>query len=128
MAEEPRRLLQTLANTGLQLCQADSAGVSLLDTSSEGERFFRWAAMAGVLAPRLMQTGPEHSLCGTCLKCGAPQLYAFPGRHYSYPGFQPFEDIVEALVVPFPVGSGLSERFGSSRMALTDCLMPRMLA
>jgi signal transduction histidine kinase len=107
MAEDPENLLQTLAQTGLRLCRAESAGVSILETGADGCGFFRWGAMAGVLGPRLGQTGPLHSPCGTCLERGASQLYAFPGRHYAYPGFQPAETVVEALVVPFPERTGL---------------------
>ena len=41
MAENPRNMLQQLVETAQRLCNADSAGISLL----EGERF-RWASAA----------------------------------------------------------------------------------
>ena len=48
LADSPGSVLQTLANTLLQIFQAGSAGVSLL--SDDAERFY-WAAIAGLWQP-----------------------------------------------------------------------------
>jgi len=49
MAVNPRNMLQKLAETALELCSAETAGVSLLETQDDQE-VFRWEALAGVCA------------------------------------------------------------------------------
>ena len=55
MADNPRNLLQKLAEVALDLCRADTAGVSLL----EGD-VFRWEAVAGVFAAARGGTMPRN--------------------------------------------------------------------
>ena len=50
LADSPRVILQTLAETILEIFAADSAGVSLLTKEDGGRRFF-WPAIAGVWKP-----------------------------------------------------------------------------
>src|SRR5262245_57960995 len=47
LADSPRTILKTLTETILEITQSDSAGVSLLTTDEEGERFY-WPAIAGM--------------------------------------------------------------------------------
>src|SRR5207253_10376296 len=49
MTESPHNILQKLVETALELCRADSAGISLIETQN-GEPVFRWEALAGVYA------------------------------------------------------------------------------
>src|SRR5687768_1840499 len=83
LATSPRRILQTLTDTALELCRAHSAGVSLVER--EGERhIFRWHAVSGQWAPLLWSTLPrEFSPCGTVLDRGAPQFMRRPARHFT---------------------------------------------
>jgi hypothetical protein len=46
MAVNPRNMLQKLAETALELCSAETAGVSLLEIG-DGQELFRWEALAG---------------------------------------------------------------------------------
>src|SRR5262249_217420 len=48
LADSPRTILQTLTETILEITQSDSAGVSLLTTDEEGERFYL-PAIAGMM-------------------------------------------------------------------------------
>ena len=74
LANEPERLLQKLVDTSLELCQAHSAGISLLEEEN-GRKIFRWHALAGDYAPHLWGTTPrEFSPCGTVLDTDAVQL------------------------------------------------------
>jgi len=43
MAHSPENVLQKLVQVAQQLCRADSAGISLLETH-DGEQVFRWEA------------------------------------------------------------------------------------
>ncbi|MBW4540313.1 MAG: response regulator [Myxacorys chilensis ATA2-1-KO14] len=117
MAHGSGSLIQTLADLALELCQAGSAGVSLLETTAAGEEVFRAHALAGTLAQSVSgkfkgksfnSTTPRNfSLCSVCLERRTPLLFSYPER---YTDFQDAntplsaerhsEGIVEALVVP----------------------------
>ena len=49
MATAPHELVDTLLRASLELCSAGTAGLSLMETSSEGEQIFRWTNLAGAL-------------------------------------------------------------------------------
>jgi CheY-like chemotaxis protein len=106
LATSPRRVLQKLTDAALELCQAHSAGVSLVE--AEGERqFFRWHAVSGRWAPLLWTTLPrEFSPCGTVLERKAAQLMILPERHFT-PLAQVPPKVYEALLVPFEVAGEL---------------------
>lgn len=94
------QVLQTLADTALLLCNAGSAGISLLENKGEGFQLFRWVSTAGYVAPSRGNTTPfEDSPCGVTLKLGGAQLFSFPQRHFAcLEG--PVPEVVEGLVVP----------------------------
>jgi len=102
LANSPERILQQLVETALELCQAQSSGISLLEEEN-GLNIFRWHGVAGKYAPHLWGTTPrEFSPCGTVLDTDAVQLMAHLDRHFTY--FAQVEPrIAEALLVPFHV-------------------------
>src|SRR5688500_7142956 len=106
LATSPRRILKNLTDTALELCQAHSAGVSLLE--SEGARqFFRWHAVSGKWAPLVWTTLPrEFSPCGTVLDRKAAQLMIDPQRYFTPLANVP-PKVFEALLLPFAVGGEL---------------------
>jgi signal transduction histidine kinase len=100
----PLALLDSLVEIARELCQAGSAGVSVLATLPTGERIFRWDAMAGAWAGYAGRSTPcDFSPCGTCLERGAPQLYAYPARYFTYLA-DASPPLVESLVIPFSTG------------------------
>jgi PAS domain-containing protein len=103
MAGSPEGVLQQLVETALGLCNAHSAGLSILE-EEKGKQIFRWHGVAGVYAPHLWGTTPrDFSPCGTVLDTDAVQLMSGLDRHFTYlAAVQPH--IVEALLVPFRVG------------------------
>lgn len=102
LAEDPRALLRELAALVLELCRADSAGISIAERGA-GPPAFRWPAVAGAWA-RLAggSIRVEASPCGVVLARDAPQLFAYPERHFGSP--IPEAPTAEALTVPFRVG------------------------
>ncbi len=100
MAVDPGQLLDTLLEISLNLCGAGTAGLSVLEHDSEGEKVFRWTNLAGALKGAVGGCTPRNfSPCGVTLDRNAPQLFSYPGRHFTY--FQGVEPpIVEGLVVP----------------------------
>jgi signal transduction histidine kinase/ActR/RegA family two-component response regulator len=105
MTRPPRDILQKLVETAMDLCQAHSAGVSLLE-DEDGREVFRWHAISGQFAHHLWGTMPrEHSPCGTVLDRDAVLLMDHPDRYFS-PLLEVAPRIHEALLVPFHVGGG----------------------
>ncbi len=101
MATSPNDILQKLAETALNLCHAQTCGISLLE--SDGERFY-WPALAGVWASHVGGGMPrDFSPCGTVLDRNAAQLMIHPERHFAYfAAVTPW--IEEVLLIPFYVG------------------------
>ncbi|MDF5721023.1 MAG: PAS domain S-box protein [Rhizonema sp. PD37] len=103
LAKSPETMLKTLVGVARDLCQAGTAGVSLLEVSSGGEEIFRWVAMAGELAQFEQATILRNfSPCGECLERRAPQLYLYPERYFTYCK-QAKPTIVESLVIPLVI-------------------------
>ncbi|MBD2014357.1 PAS domain-containing protein [Microcoleus sp. FACHB-53] len=103
LMDEPQSMLKTLVRLALDLCRADTVGVSLLETTSNGESVFRWVAIAGALEPFEQGTTPgSFSPCGTTLACNQPQLYSYPERFFTYL-YHPQFPVVEGLLIPLHV-------------------------
>ncbi len=101
MADSPRDTLKKLAEIALQICRADSAGVSLLSKES-GD--FYWPAVAGAWKPHIGGGTPRNfGPCGVVLDRDSRQLFRHPERLYPYliPISPP---VAEALLTPFHVG------------------------
>lgn len=106
MATAPNDLPDTLLQLALELCEADTAGLSLLETTPAGESIFRWTNLSGALGAHVGGSTPRNfSPCGVCLDRKTSQLFKYPERLFDYFNAvgTPF---VEALVVPLvPVGN-----------------------
>lgn len=104
MAANPRNMLQKLVEVAADLCNAHTAGISLLD----GE-VFRWEAVAGVMASARGGTMPRGaSPCGVCIDQNTTQLMRLPHRHFT--AIPDDANCVEALLIPFhhqgsPIGT-----------------------
>jgi signal transduction histidine kinase len=107
MATAPNELIDTLLRTALELCSAGSAGLSLLETPSQGDAIFRWTNLAGALCMHIGGTTPRNfSPSGVTLDRNAPQLFAHAGRRFQYlNGLD--SPIVEALVIPVDLGGAI---------------------
>ena len=109
MADSPQTILQKLVEMALDLCRADSAGISILEPG-EAAGVFRWHAIAGPFASNIGGEMPrEASPCGVVLDRNASVLFSYPERYFDY-GMAIDPPIVETLLVPFhtkgkPVGS-----------------------
>lgn len=100
LSDCPESMLDTLNQVALDLCNAGSAGLSLLETDADGSGIFRWKAIGGALAPFVGGSTPRHfSPCGVVLDRGATQLFLHQSRYFTYFD-QASPAIVEGLVVP----------------------------
>ena len=100
LVRKPERAVKRFLELAVTLCDAGSAGLSLLEDLPDGGRQFRWDAMAGPLDVHVGGTTPfDFSPCGMCLSQGRTILVSRPFRAFPY-----FEVVVqplmEGLVVP----------------------------
>jgi PAS domain S-box-containing protein len=107
LADSPSTILQTLAETILDITQCDSAGLSLLTRDGKtpdvcGQRFY-WPAIAGMWNPHVGGGTPRNfGPCGDVLDQNRTLLF----RHFErrYPYLQPVIPAAEeCLLVPFYV-------------------------
>jgi PAS domain S-box-containing protein len=107
LADSPRTIFQTLAETILDITQCDSAGLSLLTNDGKtpdvcGKRFY-WPAIAGMWNPHVGGGTPRNfGPCGDVLDQNRTLLFRHFERRYPYllPVIPAAE---ECLLVPFYV-------------------------
>src|SRR5215831_1964245 len=81
MADSPQTILQKLVETALDLCDADSAGISILEPGGT-TGVFRWHAVAGRFASNVgSHVLREGSPSGIVLDRDASFLFSYPERH-----------------------------------------------
>jgi GAF domain-containing protein len=98
MARSPQDFFQRLVDAALELSNANSTGISLLD---EEQRRFVWPAVAGGLKPYIGGGTPrDFGPCGTVIDRNAPILFLHPERYYTY--LTPIApSLEEVLLIPF---------------------------
>jgi PAS domain S-box-containing protein len=103
LANSPRTVLQTLADTILDVLRCGSAGVSLLTTHDGGKAFY-WPAISGAWKQHIGGGTPrDFGPCGTVLDRNKPLLFKHIEKVYTY--FEPVKpEAEEALLVPFYSG------------------------
>jgi CheY-like chemotaxis protein len=102
---DPEHILERSIRAAVRLCGAGSAGVSLLETDHDNE-VFRWVALGGAFEGQEGRSTPRYfSPCGLAFDRQAPQLFSYPARYYTYL-HKAVPEIVEALVLPLPDGTG----------------------
>jgi signal transduction histidine kinase len=83
----PDTILQELVNAAVDLCDADSAGISIEREDPTDEQFYHWLATAGAYSPFLYAMLPRYpSACGICLERGRPQLFRVTQRFFDILG------------------------------------------
>ena len=85
MAVGPSSTFKACVSAGMQLCEADSCGISLVERTDTGEAVFRWVAVTGQLSGFLNgTTRRDFSPCAVCVDSGAPLLMRRPEHYYTY--------------------------------------------
>jgi two-component sensor histidine kinase len=102
--ENPDTILQELVNAAVDLCGADSAGISLEEKDSAEVTHFRWVATAGTYTPYLNAILPRYpSPCGTCLDRDRPQLFRVNQPFFDLLGVQaPL--VTDGILLPWQAG------------------------
>lgn len=132
--ESPFTILDVLVNAAVDLCGADSAGISLErdEKTRTDADFYQWVATAGdyshftnAILPR------EPSACGLCLHRRHPQLFRVTPRFFEIMGVQA-KPVTDGLLLPWEVedirgtiwimAHGREEAFDSSDVRLMEVL------
>jgi hypothetical protein len=83
MLERPDTILQELVSAAVDLCEADSAGISIEKEDGSDEQFYHWIATAGDYSAFLGAILPRYpSACGLCLERGHPQHFTVSKRFF----------------------------------------------
>jgi signal transduction histidine kinase len=99
----PDTILQELVNTAVELCDAESAGISIQTKDENDAILYHWVATAGRYARFLnAMLPPFPSACGICIERGQPQLFRVAQPFFELLGVE--ADIVtDGLLIPWQV-------------------------
>ena len=102
-AHSPERILQELVEVSMDLCDAESAGITMEEPAGATEMQFRWivtagkySGFAGAVLPRF------YSPCDTCLERGNPQLFRVPKAYLDMIGVEA-PPVTDGILIPWAV-------------------------
>ena len=101
--ENPETILQELVNVAVEVCGADSAGISIEKEDRTEERFYHWVATAGEYSAFLDAVLPRYpSACGICLERGRGQHFTVGQRYFDLMGISaPL--VTDGILLPWVV-------------------------
>ncbi len=101
--ETPETILQVLSEVAVNLCGADSAGVSIEREDRTEADYYRWIATAGVYTPFLQASLPRYpSACTVCLQRDQPQIFRVRKTFFDVLGVSAAE-VSDGLLLPWAV-------------------------
>jgi DNA-directed RNA polymerase specialized sigma24 family protein len=132
-AECPTTILQELVNAAVDLCGADSAGISVEQKEGTDDNYWHWVATAGQYSGFTDAKLPRYpSACGLTLERGRPQIFRVNQRFFDLMGVQA-PVVTDGLLLPWQVeetrgtiwimAHGRAEAFDRE-----DCKMMQVLA
>jgi signal transduction histidine kinase len=101
--DAPETILQELATAAVELCGADSAGISMERDGRTEQQYYHWVATAGEYSPFLDATLPQFpSACTICLERGGPQIFRVHQRFFDLLGIDaPL--VTDGILLPWEV-------------------------
>lgn len=101
--ESPQTLLQELVEAAVDLCDADSAGISLQGHEGTDEAAYTWVATAGKYARFLNAQLPAFpSACSVCIQRARPQIFRVSQLFFDTMGIQA-DTVTDGLLLPWEV-------------------------
>jgi signal transduction histidine kinase len=100
---QPNTILQELVQTAVDLCGADSAGISIEKADRTDQEFYEWVATAGDYSGFLNAILPRYpSACGVCLERGRPQRFRVTERFFEILGVEA-PVVSDGILLPWQV-------------------------
>lgn len=101
--DNPDTILQELVNAAVDLCGADSAGISMEQEEGTDESYYPWVATAGQYGRFLNATPPRTpSTCGVCLERGSAQTFRVSQRFFDLMGIKA-PTVTDGILLPWQV-------------------------
>ena len=100
---DPEELLHHVLSEALSLCQADAAGISLLEGPRGTGSQFRWVRAAGKLSALEGTRTPYDCPSGITVGLQQPQLFRLPEHHFRGMKGSLHPPLYEVLLVPWSV-------------------------
>lgn len=98
----PDTILQALVEAAVDLCGAESAGISIERDESAG-KMYHWVATAGKYGRFLNAMLPLYpSACGVCLERGRPQVFRVSQRFFDLMGIEA-PIVTDGMLLPWRV-------------------------
>ncbi len=89
LLERPETILQELVDAAVDLCGADSAGISIEKEDGNDQEFYHWIATSGAYSGFLNAILPRYpSACGLCLERGHAQHFTVTKRFFDILGVE----------------------------------------
>jgi hypothetical protein len=132
LLENPDTILHELVQTAVDLCGADSAGISIEREDGSEQDFYHWVAVAGAYSGFLGATLPRYpSACGVCLERGHAQHFTVAKKFFDILGVEaPL--VTDGILLPweteetrgtiFVMAHGRSEAFDANDARLVGML------
>jgi RNA polymerase sigma factor (sigma-70 family) len=99
--ESPTNILQQLVAAAVDLCGADSAGISIEQEDGTDDSFYRWVATAGQYSRFLDAKLPRYpSACGLTLERGRPQIFRVTQRFFDLMGLEA-PTVTDGILLPW---------------------------
>ena len=131
--ESPGTILQELVDAAVELCEADSAGISMEKPGGTDSDFYHWIATAGAYSNFQNAMLPRYpSACGICLERGLPQRFRVGQQFFDILGVQaPL--VTDGILLPWYVGDARGTIFvmahgRTQAFDAEDCRMMQILA
>jgi hypothetical protein len=101
--QSPETIFQELVNAAIELCGADSAGISVIKDNSTDEAYYHWVATAGQYSAFLNAVLPRYpSACGICLERGRAQIFRVGQPFFDLMGIEaPL--VTDGILLPWQV-------------------------
>jgi hypothetical protein len=101
--EKPETILQELVKAAVDVCGADSSGISIEREARTDQDYYHWVATAGDYSGFLNAILPRYpSACGVCLERGRPQLFRVSKRFFDILGVEaPL--VTDGILLPWEV-------------------------
>jgi hypothetical protein len=130
--ENPETLLQELVNSAVELCGADSAGISIEKDEKTDTAYYHWIATAGLYSGFLDAVLPQYpSACGVCLAENRPQHFRVTERFFKILNVEA-PIVTDGILLPwqtdtvrgtiFVMAHGRTEAFDKNDVALMKIL------
>jgi hypothetical protein len=99
--DRPETILQELVNSAVDLCGADSAGISIENRDDDDNTIYNWVATAGKYSRFVNATLPSFpSACSVCIQRGQPQLFRVTPEFFDLMGIEA-ETVTDGILIPW---------------------------